>query len=200
MSIGDLANELTLDVYEDLFEMNSTYQDLRMRVEHAQILQLSDIPRFKELQVLPSVQPTHCTSDMRYAVDRIGEERARDAYIWKTFIDEGVQVPMGSDFPVEEVDPFLGLYSAVSRQDLEGMPPGGFFPEEAVSIYDAVRGFTIMAAYGAFEEHLYGSLEPGKRADFIVLDQDIMATADDDFRVLLNTEVLLRLLMANVFM
>ena len=126
------------------------------------------------------MQPTHATSDMYWAVARLGEERARGAYAWRSLIDSGALLSFGSDFPVEQVNPMLGIHAAVTRQDLEGWPEGGWLPEERISREDAIRAFTLDAAYAGFMEQLTGSLETGKRADFIVLDQDIMKIPAED--------------------
>jgi len=118
------------------------------------------------------MQPTHATSDMTYAESRLGP-RVKNGYIWKTFLNAGVHVAFGSDFPVEKVNPLLGIYSAMTRQDLSGNPEGGWFPAERVTFYEALQGFTIHGAYAAFQEHKLGSITPGKLADFIVLEYDL---------------------------
>lgn len=170
-AIGDRGNRQVLNAIE--YAQNEYEdQDLRNRVEHAQIVDLGDIPRFKELDIIASMQPTHATSDMNMAEDRVGPERIRGGYAWQTFLDQGTVVAAGSDFPVEHSNPFFGLYSAVTRQDHEGNPPEGWYPEEAMSRIQALRGFTLDAAYAAHQEGVLGSLEPGKWADFIIIDQD----------------------------
>jgi predicted amidohydrolase YtcJ len=165
-AIGDRANREVLDAYAAALH--------RFRIEHAQLLALTDIPRFAELGVLPSMQPTHCTSDMRWVYARIGPERAEGAYAWASLRKTGVRIPGGSDFPVESHNPFLGIYAAITRQDRQGKPPGGWHPQQRMTRAEALRSFTLDAAYAAFEEDLKGSLEPGKLADFIVIDRDIM--------------------------
>jgi predicted amidohydrolase YtcJ len=143
-------------------------------MEHAQILDSDDIPRFAALGVIAAMQPTHATSDMYWADERLGDERLAGAYAWQTLLDEGAVLAFGSDFPVEQVNPMLGIHAAVSRQDLEGWPEGGWQPQERVSREAAIRAFTLDAAFAGFMEQQVGSLEIGKRADFIVLEDDIM--------------------------
>jgi hypothetical protein len=126
------------------------------------------------LGIIPSMQATHATSDMYWAEDRVGPERIKGAYAWRRFLNEGCRIANGSDFPVEAVNPMLGFYAAVTRQDTRRWPGGGWFPEQRMSRAEALRSFTIDAAYAAFEEDLKGSIEPGKLADFVVLSNDIM--------------------------
>jgi len=172
-AIGDAGNRQVLNAFAaGLAEFP---QDPgRHRVEHAQVIALDDIPRFADLGITASVQPIHATSDMYWAEDRVGAERIQGAYAWRALVDAGVRLALGSDFPVEQVNPMLGIYAAVSRQDLEGSPAGGWYPDQALSREEAIRGFTLNAAWAAFMEHQVGSLEVGKRADFIVLDRDLM--------------------------
>jgi predicted amidohydrolase YtcJ len=144
------------------------------------VLTAEDLGRFADLGIIAAMQPTHATSDMYWAEDRVGPDRIRFAYAWRSLLDSGARVAFGSDFPVEAVDPRLGLYAAVSRQDLEGTPAGGWYPEERVTREEALRGFTLDAAYAAFMEDLVGSLEPGKRADFVVLDRDLMTVPTEE--------------------
>jgi predicted amidohydrolase YtcJ len=172
-AIGDAANRQVLDVYARAiaeFPENPG----RHRIEHAQILDPDDISRFSALGVIASMQPIHATSDMYWADERLGDERLAGAYAWQSLLDSGARLAFGSDFPVEEVNPMLGIYAAVTRQDLEGSPDGGWLPAERMSRQDAIRAFTLDAAYAGFMEQQVGSLEVGKRADFIVLDRDIM--------------------------
>lgn len=170
-AIGDKGNRVVLNAFEyALDSLGDT--GLRNRIEHAQIVSLEDIPRFKELGIIASMQPTHATSDMNMAENRVGAERIKGSYAWQKFLDQGTKVAAGSDFPVEHANPFYGLYSAVTRQDHSGNPPGGWYPEEAFSRAEALRAFTLHAAYAAHQEDLLGSLEPGKWADFIVIDRD----------------------------
>ena len=176
-AIGDAGNRQALDTYQKLI---AQYPDNpgRHRIEHAQILHLEDIPRFAQLGIIAAMQPTHASSDMYWAVDRLGAARSRGAYAWRSLLDSGAILAFGSDFPVEEVNPMLGIYAAVTRQDSQGWPAGGWYPEQRVSREEAIRAFTLDAAFAAFMEDEIGSLEVGKRADFIVLDRDIMAVPE----------------------
>jgi predicted amidohydrolase YtcJ len=172
-AIGDGANRQVLDAYENIL---AEFPDNpgRHRIEHAQILHPGDIPRYAELNVIAAMQPIHATSDMYWADERLGRDRLAGAYAWKGLLDSGARLAFGSDFPVEEVNPMLGIFAAVSRQDLEGWPAGGWLPRERVSREEAIRAFTLDAAWSGFMEEQTGSLETGKRADFIVLDREIM--------------------------
>jgi predicted amidohydrolase YtcJ len=178
-AIGDLGNKVALDALESAMQRHPDNPG-RHRVEHAQTLTPEDIPRFAELDVIAAMQPTHATSDMYWVEDRLGPERVRYAYPWRSLVDSGARLALGSDFPVEKVSPFLGIYAAISRQDVDGWPPGGWYPQEALSREEAVRGFTLDAAYSGFMEGSVGSLEVGKRADFVVLDRDIFEVAMQD--------------------
>ncbi len=171
--IGTRGNRLCLDAYIRAFR-NNPKKDHRFRIEHAQIVRQEDVPLFSEWSVIPSMQPTHCTSDMDFIADRIGEERTRGGYAWRRFLDDGRVIPCGSDFPVESCNPLLGIYAAVTRQDLDGHPAGGWHPAQKMTIEEAIRGFTIWAAYAGFQEDVLGSIEPGKLADMTVLDRDIL--------------------------
>ena len=173
-AIGDRANREILDVYEKVLAPLPDGKARRFRVEHAQVLTDRDIPRFHALGVVPAMQPTHCTSDMAWAAERLGPDRSRYAYAWGSLLRDGNHIPMGSDFPVEEVSPLLGFYAAVTRQDPKGQPPGGWFPEERMSREDALRSMTIWAAEAGFLEDEIGTLRPGKRADLTVCDRDIL--------------------------
>ncbi|RUS28275.1 hypothetical protein BC938DRAFT_482081 [Jimgerdemannia flammicorona] len=197
--IGDRGNRIILDSYErnlvsifgnDLEKLRQN--DYRLRIEHAQILTPSDIQRTGRLAILPSMQPTHATSDMGYAESRLGYERTKyGAYAWRSFLDSGVPaLPLGSDFPVESPDPRKGIYSAVTRRYANGSSPhgpDGWFPEQRLSRMEALRGFTLDAAYGAFMEESIGSISKNKFADFVVFDQDILTVPEHD---ILNAMVL----------
>jgi predicted amidohydrolase YtcJ len=170
-AIGDSANYVVLKTYKDLL---SDQKDRRWRVEHAQIVDPADFEFFDEENILPSVQPTHATSDMYWAEDRVGEERIKGAYAYKKLLQQSKMLALGTDYPVEQVNPFLTFYAAVSRKDTSGYPDNGFLADQALSREEALRGMTIWAAYSNFEENEKGSLEVGKAADFILLDQDLM--------------------------
>jgi hypothetical protein len=171
-AIGDRANRLVLDRFE-LLANNEQRLAGRHRIEHAQIVAPNDIPRFKTLNVLPSMQAVHATSDKNMAGDRLGVARLRGAYAWRSFIDQGSIIVGGSDFPVELANPFHGLHASVTRQDQQNQPAGGWLPEQRLSLTEALRSFTVDAAYGAFQEDTLGTLAPGSWADFILVDQDI---------------------------
>ena len=184
-AIGDAANRMVLDAYEAAFGPGGGARR-RFRIEHAQVLAPADVPRFKAMGVIPSMQPTHCTSDMYWAADRLGPERAKGAYLWKTFLAQGVPVAGGSDAPVEDIAVLPGLYAAVTRQDAKGWPEGGWHPEERVTITEALKMFATSAAYAAFEEDDRGTIAVGKRADLTVLTRDVTAVAPQD---ILTTQV-----------
>ncbi len=184
--IGIRGNRLCLDAYEEALKAFPT-EDHRLRIEHAQIVRQEDVAKFAELGVIPAMQPTHCTSDMSFVPDRVGQARSEGAYAWQWFREAGLVIPMGSDFPVESTNPLYGIYSAVTRQNHDGWPEGGWFPQHRLSIEEAIKGFTIWAAYGAFQEDVLGSIERGKLADFTVLDKDIMTIEPIEF---LDTKVL----------
>ena len=171
-AIGDRGNRVTLDALEAAMKRHPDNPG-RHRVEHAQVLTTSDIPRFSQLDVIAAMQPTHATSDMYWAEDRLGPERVRYAYPWRSLLDSGARLALGSDYPVEQVNPMLGIHAAVTRQDAKDWPEGGWYPRENMSREEAVRGFTLDAAYAGFMEKSIGSLESGKRADFVVLDRNI---------------------------
>jgi predicted amidohydrolase YtcJ len=175
-AIGDRGNRMVLDTYQSVLGKTAD-SDHRWRVEHAQIVALDDIPRFAQLRLIASMQPTHATSDMPWAEQRLGYQRLQGAYAWQRFIHAGVPLAFGSDFPVEHVNPMLGIYAAVTRQDLAGQPPGGWFPDQRVNRVQALAGFTRGAAYASFMENEVGVLKAGYRADFVVLDADIMTVA-----------------------
>ncbi len=172
-AIGDKGNREVLDSFAAAYKKYPDGKKLRNRIEHAQIVSVEDIPRFVDLNLIASMQPTHATSDMNMAEDRVGHERIKGAYAWRTFLKQGTRIAGGSDFPVESPNPFFGLHAAVTRQDHEGHPPGGWYPKQAMTMTEAVRAFTLDAAFAAHEEDTLGTLEPGKWADFILVDQDI---------------------------
>lgn len=169
-AIGDSANHAVLNIYKDVL---SRKPNRRWKIEHAQIVSPEDFPLFKD--VIPSIQPTHATSDMYWAEDRVGAERMKGAYAFKELLKQYGKVALGTDFPVERVNPFLTFYAAVARQDTEQYPEGGFQVENALSREEALKGMTIWAAYSNFEENEKGSIEVGKFADFVILDKDIMS-------------------------
>jgi predicted amidohydrolase YtcJ len=178
-AIGDRGNRVVLDAYEAALTTVPT-ADHRFRIEHAQVLHHDDIPRFAKLGVIPSMQAVHQTSDMYWAPNRLGYARTLGAYAWRALLQTGVIIPNGSDFPVEAVNPLLSFHSAVAREDASNWPPGGWFPAERMTREEALKSMTSWPAYAAFQEHLLGSLTPGKYADFVILDRDIMTIAAPD--------------------
>ena len=178
-AIGDRANRFILDEYETALKAVATNErkirDPRWRVEHAQIVNPSDIPRFAQLGIIPSMQPSHAIGDLFFAPSRLGISRLAGAYAWQSFIKSGIVVPGGSDAPVERGEPMIEFYAAVARKDQKGFSARGWHPEEAVTREQALKMFTIWPAYAAFEEKLRGSIEVGKLADLTVLSADIMA-------------------------
>jgi len=169
-AIGDRANRIALDVYEAA----DVSAESRHRIEHAQIVHLDDIPRFREFGVIAAMQPTHATSDLNMAEDRVGPDRIKGGYAWRTFLDQGTPLAFGSDFAVEKPDPLLGFFAAITRQTEDLTPEGGWYPEQALTREEALHAFTLGAAYSSFQEDELGSITPGKRADFVVLSEDIM--------------------------
>jgi hypothetical protein len=189
-AIGDRGNRIVLNAIERTLK-ETPNEDHRVRIEHAQILSPEDIPRFSRLGIIPSMQPIHCPMDMGFTEVRVGPERVKGAYNWKTLLDSGARIAGGSDtpaFPVDYTNPLWGIYAAVTRQDTEGNPPGGWYPEERVTRLDALKMFTINAAYAAFEEDIKGSLAPGKLADLTILSKDILSIPESE---ILETEVLM---------
>ncbi len=193
-AIGDRANQEVLNIYDDLFDGKD--RGVRFRIEHAQHLALSDIPRFAQLGVIPAMQAIHMSSDRPWAIDRLGEKRiVEGAYVWRKLVDSGAILVNGSDAPVEPVSAIASFYATVTRQTLKGEPEGGFEPDQKLSREEALLSYTLAAAYGAFEEEQKGSLEVGKWADFTVLDQDIMKVPDTE---ILNTKVVMTVVGGNV--
>ncbi|MEJ2205962.1 MAG: amidohydrolase [Gemmatimonadota bacterium] len=176
-AIGDRANREVLDIYERTFAQHEGMTAARWRIEHAQHVHPDDVPRFRELGVIAAMQGIHCTSDAPWVLRRLGAERAESgAYLWRTFIDDGVVVTNGTDVPVERISPIASFYASVVRQDREG---NDFFPAQRMTRMEALRSYTINNAYAAFEEDLKGSLTPGKLADIVVLDRDILDVPED---------------------
>ena len=169
-AIGDYANSEVLKIYNDILSSTS---DPRWRIEHAQVISDDDFPNFNE-KIIPSVQPLHATSDMYWAEERLGKSRVKGAYAYKDLLDWSGRLALGTDFPVEDVNPIKTFYAAVSRKDLNQYPAGGYQSENALSRREALLGMTIWGAYANFEENLKGSITPGKYADFVILDRDIM--------------------------
>lgn len=182
-AIGDRGNHEVLQAYAQALGAGVA-GDHRWRIEHAQVLAAPDLSRLAQMHVIASMQPTHATSDMPWAEDRVGPQRVVGAYAWRQLRDSGARLALGSDFPVESVDPRLGLYAAATRTDAEGNPAGGWMPQEKLTAFEALRGFTLDAAYAGFAENDVGSLEPGKRADFVVLAEDPLAIPPERLRTL----------------
>ncbi|WP_157220263.1 amidohydrolase [Flavisphingomonas formosensis] len=184
-AIGDAANRQVLDAIDELVE---TYKgDRRWRIEHAQIVDPADIPRFGKNGIVASMQPVHQTSDRIMAEARLGPNRLAGAYAWKSMLDAGARLAFGSDYPVESPDPFAGLAAAISRQGADGQPEGGWMPAQKLDLTQALAAFTTGAAYAGFAEDRIGSLQPGRMADFILIDRDIFAASPADIR---GTQVL----------
>lgn len=179
-AIGDRGNKLVLDWYEDAFARNGTGDDLRWRIEHAQILHTEDIPRFSQLGVIPSMQPSHAIGDLFFAPDRLGPDRLDGAYAWRALIDSGAIIAGGSDAPVERGDPLIEFYAAVARRGLNGYQDENWRPGQAANRMEALKMFTAWPAYASFQEMSLGTIEPGKRADFTVFSKDIMTVAEED--------------------
>jgi predicted amidohydrolase YtcJ len=185
-AIGDRGNRVALDAYEAALKAVPAI-DHRFRIEHAQVIDHADIPRFAQLGVIPSMQAVHQTSDMYWAPSRLGYARSFGAYAWRSLLNTGVIIPNGSDMPVERVNPLFSFHAAVSRQDDNDWPPGGWFPDQRMTREEALKSITIWPAYAGFMEKECGSLEPGKLADFVVLDQDIMRVPAE---LILKTQVI----------
>jgi predicted amidohydrolase YtcJ len=175
-AIGDAGNKQVLDG----FAMLGAQPAMRHRMEHAQVVQLKDIPRFRQLGIVPSMQPTHATSDQNMAEQRVGHERIKGAYAWRTFLKQGSRIACGSDFPIESPNPFQGIHAAVTRQNMANFPAGGWYKQQAMTLHEAFRCFTLDAAWAAHQEKAIGSLAQGKWADFIVTDKDLFKVAPED--------------------
>jgi hypothetical protein len=171
-AIGDRANHTILDFYQRV-EQQDGPRDRRFRIEHAQHLAANDIPRFAQLHVIASVQPYHAIDDGRWAQKRLGAERMHDSYVFRSLLDSGATLAFGSDWPVAPMDPIIGIYAAVTRRTLDDRNPGGWIPEQKISVAEAVHAYTVGSAYAQFDEKIKGSLEPGKLADLVVLSRDI---------------------------
>lgn len=192
-AIGDRGNRETMDIYQELFEEHQVMnEDLRWRIEHAQTIHPNDVPRFAEMGVIASMQAVHATSDGPWVYDRLGEERARErAYVWRSLLDEGVRIVNGTDAPVEDVDPLESFHASVTRDTGEGL----FFPGQSMTRQEALRSYTLDAAYGTFESELKGSITPGKLADIVVLSENIMDVPEEQIR---DAEVVYTLVGGNV--
>lgn len=178
-AIGDKANKVVLDAYKNVFKQTGGML-LRNRIEHAQIVTPEDIPRFKTLKIIPSMQPVHATSDMHMAEQRLSDDQLQGAYAWQTFLKQGSVIAAGSDYPVELANPFDGLYSAITRMDHNMLPENGWRASEVLSREQALRAFTLGGAYAAHQEFKIGSLEHGKWADFILIDKDYFKAPLDE--------------------
>jgi hypothetical protein len=185
-AIGDRANRIALDIFQAALDAVPT-ADHRFRIEHAQILTYQDIPRFAQLGVIPSMQGSHQTSDMYWAINRIGWSRAEGAYAWRSLLNTGVVIPNGSDFPVESPNPLISFRAFFTRMDANDFPPGGWFPGQRTTRQEALLSITLWPAYAGFMEDVSGSLTPGKYADFVLLDRDIMTVPESE---ILGTQVL----------
>jgi predicted amidohydrolase YtcJ len=185
-AIGDRANREVLDIYERTFAQREGMTEARWRIEHAQHVHPGDVPRFRELGVIAAMQGIHCTSDAPWVLRRLGPERAESgAYLWRSFIDGGVVVTNGTDVPVERIDPIASFHASVARKDRDG---NDFFPAQRMTRMEALRSYTVNNAYAAFEEDRKGSLAPGKLADIVVLDRDILTVPEDE---ILDTQVVM---------
>ena len=181
-AIGDRTNREVLDMYEKAFKENpEAARDARYRIEHAQHLHPADIPRFGELGVIPAMQAIHMSSDRPWAIDRLGEKRIIDgAYVWQKLLQSGAVIVNGTDVPVEPIDPIASFYASISRKTLKGEPEEGYEPDQKMTRAQALKSYTLDAAYGAFEENIKGSVEPGKVADFTVYSQDLMQVPENE--------------------
>lgn len=191
-AIGDRANKEILDRYEIAFAENPANKDHRYRIEHAQHLHPNDIARFGKMGVIPAMQAIHLSSDRSWAIDRLGEKRIKEgAYMWQSLLKSGAVIVNGTDVPVEPINPIASFFASVTRQTLKGEPEGGYEPEEKMTRQQALRSYTLDAAYGAFEEKIKGSIKAGKLADFVVFNKDLMTVPDAE---ILSTEVSMTIL------
>jgi predicted amidohydrolase YtcJ len=185
-AIGDKANRVALDTFESLLRVNPP-RDRRDRIEHAQVVAPEDMPRFAKLQIIASMQPSHETNDMRWAEQRLGPERSKGAYAWKSLQSAGAKLAFGTDYDVEPINPLRGLYACVTREAIEGGPPGGWQPQEKLPLADCIRAYSSGSAYAEFMEGKKGELKVGEFADFVVLSQDLTKIPPQEF---LKTEIL----------
>jgi len=186
-AIGDSAINVVLNSYERALK-ESGEEDAHLRIEHCQIISPGDIPRLKELGVIASMQPTHATSDMYWAEERVGADRIRGGYAWRFILNNGINLAFGSDFPVEHPNPFYGIYAAVTRKDLKGYPENGWYPEQCLTVEEAVRAFTVGSAYAQFQEDKLGRIKSGMLADFTIIDRNIFEISPEEIP---DTEVLM---------
>ncbi len=193
-AIGDRANHIVLNLFERL-NASTVKQDIRSRIEHAQVILQDDIPRFKKLNVLPSMQPIHATSDMDWVEDRLGTDRVKGAYAWKSLINSGSIIPAGSDFPNDIMQPLWGFYAAVTRTDQDGNPDGGWYPDQIMTRNEALKAYTTWAAFAGFAEKKKGTIEVGKYADITVLSNDIMTIPAKE---ILTTNIVMTIVNGNV--
>lgn len=185
-AIGDKANTLVLDALEQAYQKNG-HRHRRHRIEHAQVVTPTDLKRYKKLGIIASIQPSHCIDDLAWAEQRIGYERCKNAYRVGSFLNSGIPIAIGTDWAVEPLNPLLGLYAAVTRENIHGNPVGGWFPSEKITIEQAIEGYTLGSAYAEFAEHKKGSIEAGKLADVVVLSQNLLKISPKEY---LSTEVL----------
>ena len=180
-AIGDRAINMQLDLFERVTEENGP-RDRRFRIEHAQHIAPADLPRFAALDIIPSMQPYHAIDDGRWAERVIGPERIKTTYAFRSLLDAGARLALGSDWSVAPATPLEGIYAAVTRRTLDDRNPDGWVPEQKITVEEALRGYTLDAAYASFEEDVKGSLEPGKLADFVILDRDLTTIPPEEIR------------------
>ncbi|MCX6327795.1 MAG: amidohydrolase family protein, partial [Bacteroidia bacterium] len=178
-SIGDKGNNWTLNAYEKAQQMNGK-RDSRHRDEHAQTLLATDIPRFAQLGVIPSMQPTHCISDKKFCEKRIGAVRAKGAYAWKSLIDAGAMLAFGTDYQVEPLNPMEGLYAAVTRKERPGEEGDGWYPAQKITMEEAIKYYTLGSAYAQFMENRKGMIKPGYLADIVITDKDLLTIPENE--------------------